>query len=196
VGDFQSILSLFNGPPQAALTGMTDWDRAFLRSLYATEQSREQRSQLASNMVREIVPDPLEQVIVAARQEKLSKILQKIVRSEEAFYSAYNKANTQPEYHVNCNSTIDALRMHHHVCRPVFVDRANEDETAAFFGGYAAAPAWTVVAINMPGYRKHLRDVVEKDPKLIAALRDYDALTKHYEAVRREKFKGTWLVWN
>jgi hypothetical protein len=52
-----TILKLFDGAPQAAPAGMTDWDQASLKSLYATEQaSRLQRSQIAHQIEREIAP--------------------------------------------------------------------------------------------------------------------------------------------
>jgi hypothetical protein len=52
-----TILKLFDGAPQAAPAGMTDWDQAFLKSLYATEQkSKDQRTQIAHQIVREIAP--------------------------------------------------------------------------------------------------------------------------------------------
>jgi hypothetical protein len=55
--DAPTILKLFDGSPQAAPTGMTEWDQTFLKSLYATEQtSKLQRSQIAHTMVREIAP--------------------------------------------------------------------------------------------------------------------------------------------
>lgn len=52
-----SILTLFDGPPEAASAGMTDWDRAFLRSCYATQQkSVLQRSEIARGMLVSIAP--------------------------------------------------------------------------------------------------------------------------------------------
>lgn len=197
VDNVKTVLSLFDGPPQSSPPGMTDWDRAFLKSLYEIEQSGEQRTELASTMVVEIVPDPLEQVVIAARRERLSKLHQKVEESEEAFYKAYNKDNTEPEYDVNCHSFAPTgTHILQHACKPVFVDRAFEDETDAFLGGHAAAAPRAVIAEEMPAYVKHLREVVAKDPKLIGALRDYDALAKHYEAVRKAKFKGRWIVWD
>ena len=57
LGDARTILKLFDGAPQSAPAGMSDWDRAFLKSLYSTEQtSKLQRSQIARSMVREIAP--------------------------------------------------------------------------------------------------------------------------------------------
>lgn len=54
-GDAPSILKVFDGSPKAAPSGMTDWDRAFLKSLYATDQlTRLQRRELGRAMVREL----------------------------------------------------------------------------------------------------------------------------------------------
>jgi hypothetical protein len=56
LGDAPTILKLFDGAPGAAPAGMTEWDRTFLRSLYATEQkSKRQQGEIARDMVREIV---------------------------------------------------------------------------------------------------------------------------------------------
>jgi hypothetical protein len=55
LGDAPTILKLFDDTPQAAPAGMSDWDRAFLKSLYATEStSKGQRSQIAHTIVREM----------------------------------------------------------------------------------------------------------------------------------------------
>jgi hypothetical protein len=57
LGDTPTILTLFDAGPQAAPMNLTPWDKAFLKSLYATEQkSKVQRSQIARQMVREIAP--------------------------------------------------------------------------------------------------------------------------------------------
>jgi hypothetical protein len=57
LGDAPTILTLFSGAPEAAPTGLTGWDKAFLKSLYATEQkSKQQRSQIARRMVRDLAP--------------------------------------------------------------------------------------------------------------------------------------------
>jgi hypothetical protein len=57
VGNIPSILRLFDGTPEAAPAGMSDWDKAFLKSLYGMHHgSKLQQSQIARSMVREIVP--------------------------------------------------------------------------------------------------------------------------------------------
>jgi len=54
--DAPTILQLFADASDVAPAGLSAWDRAFLRSLYATEQrSQLQRGEIARAMVREIV---------------------------------------------------------------------------------------------------------------------------------------------
>jgi hypothetical protein len=55
LGDAPSILKLFDGKPQDAPPGMSDWDLAFLKSLYATEStSKGQRSEIAHTIARDL----------------------------------------------------------------------------------------------------------------------------------------------
>jgi hypothetical protein len=57
LSDAPTILRLFDEAPQAAPTGLSDWDQAFLRSLYSTDsESKLQRGQITRSMVREIAP--------------------------------------------------------------------------------------------------------------------------------------------
>lgn len=53
--DAPTILKLFDGAPGAAPAGLTDWDQAFLKSLYATNRLvTGQSGQIARSMVRDI----------------------------------------------------------------------------------------------------------------------------------------------
>jgi hypothetical protein len=55
LGDAPTILKLFDGAPQAALPRMSDWDQAFMKSLYATEQNvTAQKGEIALGMLRAI----------------------------------------------------------------------------------------------------------------------------------------------
>ena len=56
LSEVPTILRLFEGAPQAAPPGMSDWDRAFIKSLYASEaRLTVQKSEIARAMLREIV---------------------------------------------------------------------------------------------------------------------------------------------
>jgi hypothetical protein len=55
LGDTPTILKLFDGAPQRTPAGMTDWDRSFLKSLYATDQiMNTQLDLMGKDMVRDI----------------------------------------------------------------------------------------------------------------------------------------------
>ncbi len=55
--DAPTILTLFDKAPQAASPGLTEWDKAFLKSVYASEpKSVLARSQIAHTMISEIAP--------------------------------------------------------------------------------------------------------------------------------------------
>ena len=57
VADDPTILALFDKGPQTASPGLTEWDQAFLKSVYGTEQkSVLQRSQIAHGMVSQFSP--------------------------------------------------------------------------------------------------------------------------------------------
>ncbi len=57
LNDAKSILTLFGDTPQAAPAGMSDWDQAFLKSLYATApETTMPRSLISRGMMRDLVP--------------------------------------------------------------------------------------------------------------------------------------------
>jgi len=193
--DTQSILTLFDGPPHTALTGMTDWDRALLKSLYGTGHPGQQRDQLASDMVAQLVPDPIANIVITAKQEKLSKLERQLDQAEYDFYTAYNKVNTEPEYGMNCSVDTGPRGLHagaspRHQCTPQYV-------LTAIWNSSGWAPHWgETIYAKTPVYRKHVLEVVEAHPELIKMLEDYVTLTNHYLTVRKEKFERSWIVFD
>ena len=58
VGDAPTILTLFDRPAREASAGITEWDQAFLKAVYSTDQkSVVQKSAIATDMMRAIVPE-------------------------------------------------------------------------------------------------------------------------------------------
>ncbi len=79
----------------------------------------------------------------------------------------------------------------HHVCTPKFVNDANDQETQGFFDGYATTPAVNLIYLRGRGYKQRLEELIHSDPKVHQAALEFDALTLRYEAVSREKVKGS-----
>jgi len=44
--------------------------------------------------------------------------------------------------------------------------------------------------------RKRTLDMLNKDPELKRALLERARLEQHYEALRKEKFRHRWIVWD
>lgn len=144
-----------------------------------------------------------DQVVVAARKEKLRELTQEVAKSEDAFFDAYNRVNTIREFDVHCNvvtstGTLFSSRM----CTPRFAQDAREDEakatlealtvssTGATSEGLATIPhgipANQVINGKYSDYKKHLVDVVLKDETLRKMLGEYEALKRRYDAALKE----------
>jgi hypothetical protein len=149
--------------------------------------------------------DPLDVVIVNGHKVKLHELREEIAKAEDAFYQAFNQVNTEPQYETHClyEVTTDG-KSREHVCKPQFVHDAGEAEVQAFIGektvgafggieGYRARPATMVINEKMPGYRKHMRELVERDTNLRKALGHYYSLTQQYDAIRK---KRKWFSWD
>jgi hypothetical protein len=146
------------------------------------------------------------EVIIKGHKEKLSQLEAEVIKAQDAFYDAFNQVNAVKEYETHCDmeTPLDS-HIVRRVCNPEFVHTATQDEAMAFLGtgltpgggGPRPTPAASIVISGkMPAYHKYVHDLVHQNPKLRNALGVYYALSQHYEAVRKEKFKGKWIVWD
>ena len=137
------------------------------------------------------------EVIIKGHKEKLSRLEAEVVKAQDAFYDAFNQVNTVKEYETHCDTEMPVdSHIHRRVCNPEFVHRATQDEAMAALGLGVARPGSMVIIGKMPAYHKYVRDLVHQNPKLRKALGLYYSLSQHYEAVRKERFKGKWFVWD
>lgn len=146
------------------------------------------------------------EVIIKGHKEKLSQLEAEVIRAQDAFYDAFNQASTVKEYETHCDMGMP-LDSHilRRVCNPQFVHSATQDESMALLGAgltpggggpSPTTPASIIISRKMSAYHKYVRDLVHRDPQLRKALGLYYSLSQHYEAVRKEKFKGKWIVWD
>jgi hypothetical protein len=140
--------------------------------------------------------EELEEVIIIGHQEKLSVLERKIEKTQDRYFEAYNKANTDPEYQYHCSKEVPiGSLIPERVCRPEFVDEAIRDEAEDYMAGRDIGEhASNVIANRMPDFWKHMLAVVNKDPKLVDMALEINALQKHYQEVRKQKFKGHFFV--
>jgi hypothetical protein len=140
---------------------------------------------------------PLDEIIVNGRRDKPSQLRVELAKAEDAVYEAFNEANTEPEYATHCHvEVMTEGRSHVHICKPQFVDTANEDQARAIVNGYPYRPAEMVIGLKMPEYRKQIRDLAQRNPRLRKALGHYYSLNQRYEAALKERPKGKWFSWD
>jgi hypothetical protein len=141
-----------------------------------------------------------QEVIVAAPREKLRDLTRDLAKAEDSFFNAYNRVNTIREFDVHCNVvTPTGTLLSHRECTPRFAQDAKEDEakatleafTGGINGGELAIPhgmtANEVINAKYIDYKKHLVEVVTKDPKLRKMLQDYDVLKKQHDVTLKEE---------
>jgi len=137
------------------------------------------------------------EVSIKGHREKLSQLKAEIEKAQDAFYDAFNQVNKVKEYETHCDMEVPIdTHIATRVCNPEFVHTATRDEAMMYLGLYLARPASMVISGKMPAYHKYVHDLVHQNSKLRKTLGLYYALTQHYEAVRKEKFKGKWIVWD
>jgi hypothetical protein len=188
----------------------------FLAAAYTVSHAEDlANSGVEAQKSETIQVDPLDVVIVNGHQAKLHELRKEIEKAEEAFYEAFNRVNTDPQYETHClNEVSTDGRSREHMCKPEFVHAAGEAEAQALIGektvgnigkggyifggveGYRGRPATMVINEKMPAYKRHMRDLVEKDPNLRQALGHYYSLTQQYDAIRKDKRKGKWFSWD
>lgn len=134
---------------------------------------------------------PVDEVVITGKKETLSQLRVQITQAEDAFFEAFNEVNTDSRYHTLCDmETATEMRQKIHVCKPDFVSAAFQD--AKRLGELDLATS--LIDSRMPLYKARVHELTHKNPKLAKALGRYYALTQHYQAVRKERFKGRWIV--
>ena len=152
----------------------------------------------------EIVDEPIDEVTVRGKYEKLSAMKAEYVQLETRFYEEYNKLNTDHQWDVHCSDNSDFMKSR--VCLPVFVERVMEDTSWASRGNHAGgveggrsdtALVWVSIQPKLPAYRENMRTLVKKNPKLLELLMKRNAVAQRYAAARKKKFgNGKIFVWD
>jgi hypothetical protein len=141
-----------------------------------------------------------QEVIVKAHREKLRDLARDLAKAEDSFFSAYNRVNTIREFDVYCNIvTPTGTLFSSRECTPRFAQDAREDEatatleafTAGINGGEVPIPHGTtandVINMKYSDYKKHLVEVVTKDPELRKMLQDYIVLKNQHDVTLKEE---------
>jgi len=127
--------------------------------------------------------------------KRLSQMRQDIIKTEDKFFALFNELNKDDDYDVHCgNEARTGTRLKQRVCRVHYYEKAQADEARAFLTGDYAPPADMIALERGPEYEKKALAVINAHPELRKLIRERDALEKKYNATRKERFKGRWIL--
>jgi len=132
----------------------------------------------------------IEDIVVVGQKSK-GALRRELYRSEEDFYSVYNKLNDEGEYDVRCfYETPTGTHVKNHVCRAKFVTSAYTRHAARNGGDLtriAGQDADPVFAEKMAKYQAKLESLIATHPELQAALVRYSSAQAQFMAKLEEK---------
>jgi hypothetical protein len=141
------------------------------------------------------VTETTEHPQVQVMGKRLYRRRQDIIKTEDKFFALFNELNKDDDYDVHCgNEARTGTRLKQRVCRVHYYEKAQADEARAFLTGDYAPPADMIALERGPEYEKKALAVINAHPELRKLIRERDALEKKYNATRKERFKGRWIL--
>jgi len=118
--------------------------------------------------------------IVVASQKSLKGLRQDLWRSEDDFYSLYNKLNDDNLYDVRCvYKAPTGSRIKNQVCRPVFLSKAISRGDITSVTNLDTNP---VIADKMAKFRQKLGTLIAANPELQATAVTYNTARARFMA--------------
>jgi hypothetical protein len=137
--------------------------------------------------------EQLDEIIVQGT--RLWQMHKALTDADDRFFARYNEINKDHDFDVHCDMEAPlGTRIKQRICRPAFQERAEEQWARGLLEGFSAIPPELIWLVREDEYRKNLLDVARGDPLLMKMLRERDALAKRYEAERKRRMKGRWII--
>jgi hypothetical protein len=139
--------------------------------------------------------EPLDEIIV--RGTRLWQMRKAITDVDDQFFARYNEINKKHDFDVHCAMEAPlGTRLEERVCRAAFQEKAEQEWARALLVGPAAIPPEVVRLLRQDEYRENLLAVVRADPQLMQLVRQREALGKKYEAARKKRMNGRWVLFD
>lgn len=144
-------------------------------------------------------PEPVSETTelpeVQVMGKRLYQMRQDIIKAEDKFFALFNQLNTDDDYDVHCAMEAPTgTRLKQRVCRVQFYEKAQAEEAQAILRGEYAPPADLVAVERGAEYERKALAVINAHPELLKLVREREALEKKYNAARKERFKGRWIL--
>jgi hypothetical protein len=128
---------------------------------------------------------------------RLWKMRQQIVEMEDRFFALYNELNTNDDFDVTCRVEAPlGTRLKKRNCKVAYVEEAEAEEGQAFVRGEFAPDSKLVALERQAEYRAAAVKVINSDKRLRRLLEERIKLEESYEAERKRRFKGRWILFD
>jgi hypothetical protein len=145
----------------------------------------------ATNAVSETTDLPEVQVV----GKRLYQMRKDIINAENKFFAKFNELNKNDEFDIHCVMNAETgTHLKKRLCRVQFYEDAQRQEAQARFGGPPAPSAELVALERGPEYKKAALTIINAHPELLRLVKERDALEKKYDATRKQRFKGRWIL--
>jgi hypothetical protein len=145
--------------------------------------------------------DSLEEIIISGDRDSLSGARKAMVEAEERLYARFNELNKDDAFDIVCSEYAPTgTLLRRRVCEPRGLERWTSAEAQSILFSTEGTVTPNASASMKPVFvaesKKRMLDLIRKDPQLLRALLERARLEKHYEEIRKEKFKEHWIVWD
>ena len=134
----------------------------------------------------------VEELIVTGRS--LKRMQKEVFRAEQAFYDAFNAANSTDDFDIYC--LVDAPTGTHikrRACRARFVDKLEADQARAFLRGAPPPPTFALMQAKGQQLMAEMRTLAEQRPEVLQALMKLANARESYDKERARRCEGRFL---
>lgn len=133
--------------------------------------------------------ETIEEIIVRARS--LERLQLEVFRAEQAFFDAYNAANTNHEFDIGCEfeaPTGSHIRLR--VCRAAFVTKLEAQAAQALKNGLDPSAFYAQMKAKEPSLRAEIRNVATQNPEVLAALMQVGNARQAFDSEKARRCDG------
>ena len=133
--------------------------------------------------------DSVEEIIVRAKS--LMLLQQEALRAEQAFYDAFNAANSNDDFDIYCEfRATTGTHIKQRVCRAKFVDKLEADEAEALLRGDAPPPTHALMMQKGQLLTAEMRTLAQQRPDVLQALMRVATTRQSFDAEHARRCEG------
>src|SRR5512138_939617 len=125
---------------------------------------------------------------VIVRAKTLQRLQVEVFRAEDAFYDAFNAANSDHQFDIHCEfRAYTGTHITQRVCRADFVAKLEAQATQALMRGDPAPPTYGMMLEKGEKLRQEMRSAATERPEVLAARVNIASARQSFEAEKARR---------